>query len=72
MNTSKIRDFRKFLNKELVPGVDDLEKLEAKNRKHIQKLVYTNAVDRFDHLVDTLILDNCREETLVEKAFANS
>lgn len=70
MNTSRIKDFSKFLSKELLPGVDDLEKLESKNRKHIQKLVYTNLVDRFDYLIDKILLDNCREEFLVAKAFS--
>lgn len=69
MKTVQIKDFTKFLNKELEPGIDDLEKLEDKNRKHIQKLVYTNLVDRFDSLVDQLVLDNCREEALISKAF---
>jgi hypothetical protein len=69
MNTARIQDFTKFLDKELVPGIADLEKLMDANRKHVQKLVYTNLVDRFDHLVDQLILDNCREEDLISKAF---
>jgi hypothetical protein len=34
----------------------------------IQKLVYTNLVDRFDTTVDSTILDNCREESLVDEA----
>lgn len=69
MNTTQIRDFTKFLDKELVPAIQDLEKLADANRKHVQKLVYTNLIDRFDYLVDKLILDNCREELLVSKAF---
>ncbi|TXT38038.1 MAG: Uncharacterized protein FD138_492 [Planctomycetota bacterium] len=69
MNTERITDFAKFLEKQLLPGIDELEKLSDGNRKHVQKLVYTNLVDRFDNLVDKLILDNCREEQLVSKAF---
>lgn len=72
MDSSRIRDFTKFLNKELTPGVDELEKLSTTNRKHVQKLVYTNLVDRFDYLVDKLILDNCRDDFLVNKAFASN
>ena len=72
MITTQIKDFEKFLVKELVPGIDDLEKLADANRKHVQKLVYTNLVDRFDYLVDNLLLGNCREEFLVSKAFAQS
>ncbi len=69
MNTARINEFTKFLEKELLPGIDELEKLSDGNRKHVQKLVYTNLVDRFDYLVDKLILENCREEQLVSKAF---
>ena len=55
-----------------MPGADDLERLETRNRKHVQKLVYTNVVDRFDYLIDKLLLDNCREELLISKAFAGN
>jgi hypothetical protein len=69
VKTDPIKQFTKFLDKELMPSVDELEKLADVNRKHVQKLVYTNVVDRFDYLVDVLLLDNCREEVLVSKAF---
>lgn len=69
MNNKRIVNFKKFLTKELIPATDDLEKLEDKHRKHIQKLVYTNLVDRFDSMVDGMLLDNCREEYLVSEAF---
>jgi len=69
MDTSRLKEFTKFLDKELVPGVDELEKLSDNNRKHIQKLVYTNLVDRFDYAIDKLLLENCREEQLITKAF---
>ena len=69
MNTTQIKEFTKFLDKGLMPAIQDLEKLADANRKHVQRLVYTNLVDRFDYLVDRLILDNCREELLVSKAF---
>jgi len=72
MKTERIDSFIKFLDKELQPGIGELEKLSDKNRKHVQKLVYTNLVDRFDHLVDKLLLDNCREERLVSKAFESN
>lgn len=69
MKISRITEFTKFLSKELEPAVKDVEGLDAANRKPVQKLIYTNLVDGFDHLVDNIILDNCREETLVSKAF---
>ena len=72
MELGRIRDFTKFLDKELAPAVDELEKLSDANRKHVQKLVYTNMVDRFDHLVDGILLDNCRNEHLLSKAFSGN
>jgi hypothetical protein len=69
MNTMRLQEFTKFLDKELVPAIADVATLTDANRKHVQKLVYTNLVDRFDHVVDQFILDNCREENLISKAF---
>jgi hypothetical protein len=69
MNLDRIKEFVRFVEKELMPGVSELEKLNDANRKHVQKLVYTNLVDRFDYMIDKLILDNCREEQLVSLAF---
>ena len=69
MKTEKIDDLRIFLQKELIPATTDLENLEDKHRKHIQKLMFTNLVDRFDSMVDGMLLDNCREEFLVSEAF---
>jgi hypothetical protein len=63
-----IKDFQRFVNKEVLPAIADLGKLSEAQRIHVQKLVYTNLVDRFDTLVDTSILDNCREDFLVEEA----
>ena len=67
MHTEKINEFLKFISKDLNPGLNDLERLDRPNRVHIQKLVFTNLTDRFDHLIDKLILDNCREEKLLSK-----
>jgi septum formation inhibitor MinC len=69
MNTAAINDFTRFVSKEVSPATSDLEKLEDKNRVHIQKLIYTNLVDRFDSTIDNLILDNCKEEELIAEAF---
>ena len=68
MNTSRFDDFEKFVDNELLPAVTDIGKLADANRKHVQKLVYTNLVDRFDAMIDGAILDNCRREHLVEEA----
>lgn len=68
MNKKPLRDFKKFVNNEIAPATEDLESLDDTSRVHVQKLVYTNLVDRFDTMVDTAILENCREECLVEAA----
>jgi hypothetical protein len=68
MQIAPIADFQKFIKTEVAPAVTDLGKLADKHRIHVQKLVYTNLVDRFDTLVDTMILENCREDPLVEEA----
>ena len=70
MNFSEVIEFKRFLEEELQPGVKELEKLTDNNRKHIQKLVYTDLVNRFDYMVDTFLLDNCREDQLIEKALS--
>lgn len=68
MNTDRISDFLRYLEKEVLPATQDLEKLEDANRKHVQKLIYTNLVDRFDSTVDGMLLDNCRAEMLAAEA----
>lgn len=68
MQTKTIRDFQKFVNSEVTPAITDLGKLDDRHRIHVQKLVYTNLVDRFDTMVDSTILENCREDVLVDEA----
>ncbi|MDJ0821156.1 MAG: hypothetical protein QNJ09_04995 [Paracoccaceae bacterium] len=72
MKLTPIIDLNAFIKHEIQPAISDIEKLEDKSRKHIQKLVYTNLVDRFDTMVDTCLLENCREENLVEQALKSS
>ncbi|MCW8827618.1 MAG: hypothetical protein OQK94_01030 [Gammaproteobacteria bacterium] len=68
MNIEAITDFTSYVDKEILPATKELEKLEDKHRKHLQKLVYTNLVNRFDAMVDNAILVNCKEGSLLEKA----
>lgn len=68
MNTAAVKDFQRFVKKEVLLAIADLGKLSEAQRIHVQKLVYTNLVDRFDTLVDTTILYNCREDVLVDEA----
>lgn len=68
MQTKTIKDFQKFVGTEVTPAISDLGKLDDRHRIHVQKLVYTNLVDRFDTMVDSTILENCREGTLIDEA----
>ena len=68
MKTERIYDFNRYVKQEILPATEDLGNLDDKNRKHVQKLVYTNLVDRFDSLVDGLLLDNCRSGYLTAEA----
>lgn len=68
MNTEPISEFLRYLEKEVLPATVDLEKLEDANRKHVQKLIYTNLVDRFDSTIDGALLKNCRAEYLAAEA----
>lgn len=72
MNLDSVNELEKFLKKEIAPAAADIETLEDKSRKHIQKLVYTNMVDRVDTMVDRCILDNCKLDNLAEQALKNS
>jgi len=68
VKTETVKDFQRFVRKEVLPAITDLGKLSEAQRIHVQKLVYTNLVDRFDTLVDLTILNNCREDVLVDEA----
>ena len=47
-----IDDFVAFLDREVNSAVTELTKVAEASRKHLQKLVYTNVVDRFDSTID--------------------
>lgn len=71
MNPESILDFKKYVEKEIRPAAAELEDLDDSRRKHLQKLVYTNLVNRFDAMVDIAILDNATEESLIKRATKN-
>ena len=64
MNTDAMDEFLQYVTKQIQPAVDDVANLPDKSRKHVQRLIYTNLVDRFDVMVDTATLQNCRCEHL--------
>jgi len=68
METQALTEFTQFVDREIHPALKEIETLEVNSRKHLQKLVYTNLVDRFDSMVDQLMLDNCRDDDLVLEA----
>ena len=71
MNKTALNEFQRYIKKEVEPAINDLGSLDEKNRLHIQKLVYTNIIDRFDTMLDGLIIENCREEGFIETSLAN-
>ncbi len=71
MKTQPLATFKAYVENEILPAAAELERLADKSRRHLQKLTYTNLVDRFDSLVDGMILDNCREQLLVTEASKN-
>lgn len=63
MESSPIKEFRKFVEEEINPAVEEIKAIKQdKSRQHLQKLIYTSLVDRFDSMVDTTIYANCRNE----------
>jgi hypothetical protein len=66
MDLSGIREFRKYVDNQITPSITEIAGLEDNSRKHVQKLVYTNIVDRFDVMVDVAILKNCRSEFIID------
>lgn len=71
MDKTALKEFQRYIRKEVEPAINDLGSLDEKNRLHIQKLVYTNIIDRFDTMIDILIIENCREEGFIESSLAN-
>src|SRR5260370_38494563 len=60
MNLDAIDALLTFLDTEVSSAVTELGKVAEGSRKHLQKLVYTNVVDRFDPTIDHLLIDNLR------------
>ncbi|NMH67032.1 hypothetical protein [Shewanella salipaludis] len=68
MNLQNVLDFEKFVKGEVKKATEELAGLQDGSRNHLQKLVYTNLVDRFDVMVDKTILDNALHERLLDDA----
>jgi len=71
-NKKRVKTFQKFIDNQILTAIEELDELEEDSRRvHLQKLVFTNLVDRFDTLVDDLIKMNGREERLLSEALKN-
>jgi hypothetical protein len=68
MEISNIIEFEKFVNTEVKQASKELEGLADSSRTHLQKLVYTNLVDRFDVMVDKTILNNSLQPILLDES----
>lgn len=68
MNTNSIKEFSRYLHKDIEAAYSELEKIDDRSRIHLQKLVYTNLVDRFDFMIDNFLLDNFNQPELIEEA----
>lgn len=66
MDTSPAHDYLKYVERQIEPSIEDIKALEDGSRKHVQKLFYTNLVDRFDVMIDNLVLLNCRSDFVIE------
>lgn len=67
MNTTRLTEFIGFLDREIASAVTELTSINEQSRRHLQKLVYTNLVDRFDSTVDHALLDNVLQEPLLSE-----
>ena len=65
MNTIPLDKFTDYVDKEVTTASAELEKITADaERKHLQRLVYTNLVDRFDTAIDATLVENAAEDAL--------
>ena len=68
MTKQFLNEFKNFLEKELLPATSELEKIKGEtSRKHLQKLVFTNLVDRFDYCVDKTLLEVVEVENFLNE-----
>ena len=67
------KTFEKFLTKEIEPAIDEIAAFKKDaSRRHIQKLLYTNIVDRFDSMIDYCILENCQFDYFLVRALKSA
>ena len=67
MKCERLDEFLSYLDREVSSAVSELNNVAEGSRQHLQKLVYTNIVDRFDSTIDHLLLENVLEEPLLSE-----
>ena len=66
MDLTYANEFERFVSAEVKEAAKELDKLTEQSRKHLQKLTYTNLVDRFDVMIDKTIISNALHESLLD------
>lgn len=56
MGQDYLKEFKDYLECELGPAINELGKIGETSRRHLQKLVFTNLIDRFDYCIDKTLL----------------
>ncbi len=65
MNMKPLTEFTEYVTNEVTTASVELGGIAAEaERKHLQRLVYTNLVDRFDTAIDTTLVENASEDPL--------
>lgn len=68
MDLKYVEEFQNFISDEVTEAAKELGKLTEQSRKHLQKLTYTNLVDRFDVMIDKTIITNALHASLLEES----
>lgn len=71
MITNHITEFESFVANDVDAAAKELSGIKTDaQRKHLQRLVYTNLVDRFDSMVDHTLLVNAASTSLLDEALS--
>jgi hypothetical protein len=69
MNIDATQELKHFIDTDIGAAIEELDNITTvANRKHLQRLVYTNLVDRFDSMIDHQLLANATAEPIFNEA----
>ncbi len=72
MNRSdEISNFVSYLNEDITSAIKELKGVPDKNRRHLQKLVFVDVVNRFDSMVDSLIVSYATDDSDFRRSILN-